>query len=145
MPILPRRAQLLGLTEADASRLKAEAAEKKRLEEEEAAAELEEERKRLRMEAAVKKAAELNADTSTRLNTQDSSGGPEEDDEPPAMGDDEDEPAEVGASGTHEFECNDCGYIIFPAAGREFKFFGDDFKCPQCGSGKDSFVDNGPA
>ena len=30
-------------------------------------------------------------------------------------------------------------------AGREFKFYGDDFKCPQpdCGAGKDAFVDNG--
>ena len=25
----------------------------------------------------------------------------------------------------------------------QFKFYGDDFKCPTCGAGKDSFVDNG--
>jgi len=70
--------------------------------------------------------------------------------EPPADGAPADEPAAeddevvVGDSGTHEFECTSCGYVLFPAAGREFKFFGDDFKCPQCGSGKDAFVDNGP-
>ena len=53
----------------------------------------------------------------------------------------------TAASGTHEYECteNDCGYTIFPAAGREDKFFGASFKCPQCGAGKDAFVDNGPA
>merc|ERR1719198_1721260 len=38
------------------------------------------------------------------------------------------------SDGTHEFECSDCGYIIFPAAGREGKFFGDDFCCPNCGA-----------
>jgi len=51
---------------------------------------------------------------------------------------------ETAGSGTHEFECTSCGYILFPAAGREFKFFGDDFTCPQCGADKDAFVDNGP-
>ena len=45
------------------------------------------------------------------------------------------------SDGTHEFECSDCGYIIFPAAGREGKFFGDDFCCPNCGADKDRFVD----
>jgi rubredoxin len=38
-------------------------------------------------------------------------------------------------------ECSNCGYTLFPAAGREFKFFGDDFKCPQCGSSKEAFKD----
>ena len=47
-------------------------------------------------------------------------------------------------SNTHEYECTNCGYVLFPAAGREFKFFGADFTCPGCGAGKDSFVDNGP-
>ena len=32
---------------------------------------------------------------------------------------------------------------MFPAAGRAFKFYGDDFKCPTCDAGKDAFVDNG--
>ena len=48
------------------------------------------------------------------------------------------------ADGTHEYECTKCGYILFPAAGREFKFFGAGFTCPGCGAGKDAFVDNGP-
>ena len=48
------------------------------------------------------------------------------------------------AQGTHEYECTNCGYVLFPAAGREFKFFGADFTCPGCGAGKDAFVDNGP-
>ena len=63
--------------------------------------------------------------------------------EPPLAGDGGD-PPEVGESGTHEYECTKCGYVIFPAKGREFKFFGASFECPQCGAGKDAFVDNGP-
>jgi len=35
--------------------------------------------------------------------------------------------------------CNECGYTLFIAKGREEKFFGPNFKCPECGSGKDSF------
>ena len=48
-----------------------------------------------------------------------------------------------GDGQTHEYECTSCGYVLFPAAGREHKFFGDSFTCPQCGAGKDQFVDNG--
>jgi len=39
------------------------------------------------------------------------------------------------------FECGECGYTMFPAKGREFKFIGADFKCPECGAAKDKFVD----
>ncbi|KAG8469089.1 hypothetical protein KFE25_007607 [Diacronema lutheri] len=49
-------------------------------------------------------------------------------------------PATEPAAGK-ALECSNCGYTLFPAAGREFKFFGDDFKCPQCGAGKDAFTD----
>ena len=35
--------------------------------------------------------------------------------------------------------CKDCGYTLFIAQGRESKFFGQGFKCPECGSGKDRF------
>ena len=35
-----------------------------------------------------------------------------------------------------------CGYTLFVAKGREFKFFGDNFKCPTCGAGKEFFKDN---
>lgn len=71
---------------------------------------------------------------------------PPEGGEPDAPADEEEEEEEAvtGESGTHEYECTSCGYIIFPAAGREFKFFGDDFKCPQCDAPKSAFVDNGP-
>lgn len=39
------------------------------------------------------------------------------------------------------YECEECGFTLFPAQGREFKFFPDDFKCPECGAAKDKFVD----
>jgi rubredoxin len=35
--------------------------------------------------------------------------------------------------------CKDCGFTLFIAKGREEKFFGPGFKCPECGSGKDRF------
>ena len=41
----------------------------------------------------------------------------------------------------HAYQCSDCGYTLFPAAGREFKFYGDDFVCPACGAPKTKFVD----
>lgn len=37
------------------------------------------------------------------------------------------------------YECSECGYTLFIAKGREFKFYGEDFECPECGSGKDMF------
>lgn len=41
----------------------------------------------------------------------------------------------------HEFCCENCGYTMFPARGREGKFFPDDFKCPSCEAPKESFFD----
>ncbi|KAJ8904004.1 hypothetical protein NDN08_000534 [Rhodosorus marinus] len=41
----------------------------------------------------------------------------------------------------HIFKCGGCGYEMYPARTREFKFFPDDFKCPVCGSGKEEFWD----
>lgn len=32
-------------------------------------------------------------------------------------------------------------YTMFVAKGREFKFFGDGFKCPECGAGKNKFTE----
>lgn len=32
-------------------------------------------------------------------------------------------------------------YKMFVAKGREFKFFGDNFKCPECGAGKNKFTE----
>lgn len=37
------------------------------------------------------------------------------------------------------FECSECGFTLFIAKGREFKFYGDDFKCPECGAAKEKF------
>lgn len=48
---------------------------------------------------------------------------------------------EPAKAAVHAYQCSDCGYTLFPAAGREFKFYGDDFVCPACGAPKDKFVD----
>lgn len=48
---------------------------------------------------------------------------------------------EPAKAAVHAYQCSDCGYTLFPAAGREFKFYGDDFVCPACGAPKDRFVD----
>lgn len=37
------------------------------------------------------------------------------------------------------YECSDCGYTLFVAKGRESKFYGEGFKCPECGAAKDKF------
>jgi rubredoxin len=44
-----------------------------------------------------------------------------------------DEPA------SNVYECSECGFTLFIAKGREFKFYGEDFECPECGAGKDKF------
>lgn len=41
----------------------------------------------------------------------------------------------------HVFKCGGCGYEMYPARGREFKFFPDSFKCPLCQSPKSAFWD----
>ena len=52
--------------------------------------------------------------------------------------DDEDEGPEAG-SVSNAFECSQCGYTLFVAQGRESKFFGEGFKCPECGAPKSNF------
>ena len=37
------------------------------------------------------------------------------------------------------YECGNCGFTLFIATGRESKFFGDTFKCPECGAAKSEF------
>lgn len=49
--------------------------------------------------------------------------------------------AQPAKAAVHAYQCSDCGYTLFPAAGREFKFYGDDFVCPACGAPKDKFED----
>lgn len=41
----------------------------------------------------------------------------------------------------HVFKCGGCGYEMYPARGREFKFFPDSFKCPLCSTPKSEFWD----
>ena len=51
----------------------------------------------------------------------------------------DDNSAGGGSSPSNVYECSECGYTLFIAKGREFKFYGDDFKCPECGAKKDKF------
>ncbi|KAL3917752.1 MAG: hypothetical protein SGILL_004563 [Bacillariaceae sp.] len=37
------------------------------------------------------------------------------------------------------YECSDCGFTLFVAKGRESKFYGEGFKCPECGAAKEKF------
>jgi rubredoxin len=41
----------------------------------------------------------------------------------------------------HAYECSVCEFIMFPALGREGRFFPDSFKCPGCGADKSKFSD----
>ena len=43
-------------------------------------------------------------------------------------------------STSNVYECGECGYTIFVAEGRNHKFFGAGFQCPECGAQKDKFV-----
>lgn len=52
--------------------------------------------------------------------------------------DEEDEGPEAG-SVSGAYECSQCGYTLFVAKGRESKFFGEGFKCPECGAPKSKF------
>lgn len=54
--------------------------------------------------------------------------------------DDEDDDDDDGSPTGSVYECGECGFTLFIAEGRDFKFFGDDFKCSECGAGKDQFV-----
>mmetsp|Transcript_34153 Transcript_34153/g.107672 ORF Transcript_34153/g.107672 Transcript_34153/m.107672 type:complete len:83 (+) Transcript_34153:667-915(+) len=39
------------------------------------------------------------------------------------------------------FRCEDCGFTIYPARGREGKFFPKGFTCPNCSASQESFYD----
>jgi rubredoxin len=41
----------------------------------------------------------------------------------------------------HVYRCGKCGYTLYPARGRELKFFPRTFKCPQCSAPKSEFWD----
>uniref|UniRef100_A0A7S3EZP7 Rubredoxin-like domain-containing protein n=1 Tax=Haptolina ericina TaxID=156174 RepID=A0A7S3EZP7_9EUKA len=120
--------EVLGLSAAEASRLMQEVQEKKAAAEAAALAEQEEQERAQQLQRAMEAASALSPSESRDDDVEDGGG----------------DAAPIGAAGTHEYECTQCGYVLFPAAGRESKFFGDAFKCPQCGAAKSSFVDNGP-
>jgi rubrerythrin len=53
---------------------------------------------------------------------------------------DSDYPSEaVDSDVTNVYECGNCGFTIFIAPGRESKFYGQGFKCPECGATRDKF------
>jgi rubrerythrin len=58
-----------------------------------------------------------------------------------AAGGDNDSADDSGSAGpvSNVYECSQCGFTIFVAQGRESKFFGNDFKCPECGAPKEKF------
>jgi rubredoxin len=53
----------------------------------------------------------------------------------------EEEPEAAPSVPAKAYECGGCGYTMFVAPGREFKFYGDDFKCPECGAEKSQFTE----
>jgi len=120
----------LGFTKAEAEACVAKLAEEERIAEEEAAriaAEKAEEEKILKIREAKW-----------------SKEGPKKEEEGGDDSEGEDAPIKVD-DGAHEYECTKCGFTLFVAKGREFKFYGDDFKCTQCGAGKEDFKDNAAA
>lgn len=44
-----------------------------------------------------------------------------------------------GKPSSNVMGCSDCGFTLFIAKGREEKFFGEGFVCPECGAKKDRF------
>ena len=70
----------------------------------------------------------------------------EEIDEDDEDDDDDDDEEQEDVESSEEptlrgYRCEECYYTIYPAAGREFKFFPADFTCPSCGAPRDSFFD----
>jgi len=55
-------------------------------------------------------------------------------------------PAAAAESSPNTYECGDCGYMLFVAQGRDEKFFGEGYSCPNCGAAKEQFtkVDRSP-
>jgi len=50
-----------------------------------------------------------------------------------------DEDESVGSASGNVQECTECGFTLFVAQGRDFKFFNSGFTCPECGASKDKF------
>lgn len=58
---------------------------------------------------------------------------------PEEADDDEDDSADLSTASGNVQECTECGYTLFVAEGRDFKFFNAGFTCPECGASKDKF------
>jgi predicted RNA-binding Zn-ribbon protein involved in translation (DUF1610 family) len=56
----------------------------------------------------------------------------------PEEADEDDDESEESASNV--YECGNCGFTLFIAEGRESKFYGKGFKCPECGASKKDFI-----
>lgn len=54
--------------------------------------------------------------------------------------DDDDDSGSSSSGGGNVYECGSCGYTLFTAKGRDFKFFPDGYTCPECGAAKDQFI-----
>jgi len=67
-------------------------------------------------------------------------GKPENPEEGDDDDDDDDDYDRAGTSNV--YECGNCGFTIFVADGREDKFFGPSFKCPDCGASKSEFKES---
>lgn len=57
---------------------------------------------------------------------------------PEEADDEEDDDDSMSASGNVQ-ECTECGFTLFVAEGRDFKFFNAGFTCPECGAAKSKF------
>ena len=77
-----------------------------------------------------KKGRALNRDGSFRDKADEEAAKDEED---------EDDEGPPGGIVSNVYECGNCGYTLFVAKGREEKFFGSGFKCPECGAAKKEF------
>jgi rubrerythrin len=52
---------------------------------------------------------------------------------------DDDDEGDFDDAVSNVYECGNCGYTLFVAQGRESKFYGEGFKCPECGAPKKDF------
>lgn len=91
-----------------------------------------------RREIQFKGSAKKYDDKGRRINKDGSLENPSDKDD-----DGEDDSGSGGDGGSSTkaniYECTECGYTLFPAKGREFKFFSSTFRCPECDCGKDKF------
>ena len=73
-------------------------------------------------------------------NRLDKSGKPVDTEDGSPKGDSTAKDSKKDSASGSVYECGECGFTLFIAQGRDFRFFGEDFKCPECGAAKDKFV-----